>query len=617
MSETNVTEIKSLEGHPLADVKAREKIEALTKDMGKALLLEEGIQTVVVTSDNLYNPADVEVGGYYSYTDGAWTTRSDICSTGFIPCAPGDVFYFVQNGGVVHYGGNMTCYDKDHNFIVGVNVTNPNSAIESPGTIPDNENIRYFRISFQTSLYNANTYQINKDEIKQYDEYATTVYNTTAYNAEYDVLAPNINAMKAKVDTALILTKKEPEVVTTSDNLCNPQDCIPGGYYQYNNGAWIARSDIQSTGLIPCKPGDVYYAVRGGVENVAGQLTCYDEDGNYVAGANVTQVDGAYPINIPSNENIRYFRMSVLNWYFNTSYQINKDEIKPYDKYSAEVRDISGYYSEHNVYAPNITELDKKVKDGGKANKLYFAQTYNNDVTIMHKRSVVHETTYWLFVVNDVGFGGNTIKPRIVGTDPDNPLGGTGNTNVTAFCLKNNYAHVVNGGIYLSANNEADGITIIDGQILKSVGVEQFAVEQYVLGIDASGNFKTYRNASAESILADGSIYALTGFVPMIENGEAVSDSVLAVCPHYNVKHPRQVIGRLKDGKYFTFACDGRTDGEAGMTLRECIATIMADLDVEFAFDLDGGGSTQSTVGKKLVNRRIDNRAIPNVIVFE
>ena len=186
-----------------------------------------------------------------------------------------------------------------------------------------------------------------------------------------------------------------------------------------------------------------------------------------------------------------------------------------------------------------------------------------------------------------------------------------------SFAKNNEYLHVINGGIYLVATGEADGITIINGQILKNTGVEQFAAEQYVLGITKNGNMKAYINETAANILADGAIYALTGFVPLVQDGAPVADSVLAVCPHYNIRHPRQIVGVLSDGNYFTFCCDGRTDNENGMTLKECVDTITHDLDVQFAFNLDGGGSTQTAVGKKQVNRVIDGRKIPNVITFK
>lgn len=442
----------------------------------------------------------------------------------------------------------------------------------------------------------------------------------------------NGNVVISNVDNALFLTEGERQVIVTSNNLFSKADVETGGYYVYTNGSWAERSDICSTGYIPCKAGDVFYSVQtlanDSLCHYGGNVTCYDENYDFIVGVNVA-VQSEHteaPIVIPNNENIRYFRISLQASIYTNPYaffRINKDEIKPYDEYCVEIRDdSSGYYAEHPVFAPNITTIEDDIAAIKSGNVMYFEHQYNNEVTIQHKRSKVYGTTYWMFIINDKKFDGSTIKPRIVGTDASNPLGGSGVTNVSSFAVKDNYLHVVNGGIFCTQNyangkvNEADGITIIDGNILRSTGVEQFAVEQYVLGIDANGHFKTYRNETAENILADGCIHAVTAFVPLVENGEAVNNSVLSVCPHYNVKHPRQVIGRLKDGKYFTFACDGRTDGEAGMTLAEVIDTITADLPVEFAFNLDGGGSTQSVVGKKLVNRILDNRAIPNVIVF-
>lgn len=427
------------------------------------------------------------------------------------------------------------------------------------------------------------------------------------------------------VDKALLLSDNR-TLVVTSNNLYNKATVESGGYYQYTNGAWIERSDMCSTGFISCRAGEKFYSFLGSTGiSYGGHLTCYDEEHNFVVGANITQTSGSsiQPITIPDNENIRYFKRSFPSWiYSNGTYQINKDEIKPYDEYAEGYVGQVGYNADFDVIAPNITKIEQEIeeiKSGGLGDKVvsYYTQTYNNDVSIQHKRSVAYGTTFWTFVVNRTKFDGTRVKPRLVGTDDTNPLGGTATTNVSSFALKGDFLHVVNGGIFLTSPNEADGITIIDGNILKSTGVEQFAVEQYVLGIDANGNFKTYRNETAENILADGSIHAVTAFVPLIEGGEVVDDSVLAVCPHYNVKHPRQVIGKLKGGNYFTFACDGRTDGEAGMTLAEVIDTITTEFAVEFAFNLDGGGSTQSTVGKKLVNRMLDNRVVPNVIVFE
>jgi hypothetical protein len=56
--------------------------------------------------------------------------------------------------------------------------------------------------------------------------------------------------------------------------------------------------------------------------------------------------------------------------------------------------------------------------------------------------------------------------------------------------------------------------------------VEQFGNEQYVSGITDNEDFKAYRNESAENILADGSIYAITGFVQLVQSGIASDKSI-------------------------------------------------------------------------------------------
>lgn len=398
-----------------------------------------------------------------------------------------------------------------------------------------------------------------------------------------------------------------------SNNVADLSLFEAGGYYQYNNGQWLARSDISATGLIPCNAGEIYYLAVDDIplgestpRLVGGNVTFWNGYKEYVSGVNVTASEGYFVV--PSG--VKYFRSSLYTTE-KDRYRINLDSVKPLDDYNAV------YEFDKNIKAPNITSLESKVENISGKNKLYYSNTYNDNITVLHKRNEKVSTSYNITVINKEKFDGTKTKVTIAGTSDSNSLGDSNCLNVINFAKKNDYIHVINGGIYLVSTMEADGITIIDGNILKSTGVEQFNAEQYVLGINANGEFKSYINETAANILAGGYIYALTGFVPLIENGVNVSESILSVCPHYNVRHPRQIIGTLADGNYFTFCCDGRINGENGMTLQECIDTITKDLNVVFAFNLDGGGSAQSTVGKKQINRQIDGRKIPNVICFK
>lgn len=261
-----------------------------------------------------------------------------------------------------------------------------------------------------------------------------------------------------------------------------------------------------------------------------------------------------------------------------------------------------------------ILEREKMQK------KIFNCDGGKNGVTVLYGRNDKAATSYYEVLIPLFADNDRKTKIKVCATSPTSMLGDWNCINAKAFSEQHDYLVVMNAGIFLDPfSREADGITIIDGIIVKASGVELFPQEQYVLGITETGDFKTYYYEKAEKILQDSCIYAITGFVPLLEEGEPVSTEILSVCPHWNEPHPRQIIGRLINGDYFIFTCDGRSDHEKGMTLLECMHTILKDFgeSADFAFVLDGGGSTQTMVGKIQINAVIENRTVPNVIVFE
>jgi Phosphodiester glycosidase len=66
-------------------------------------------------------------------------------------------------------------------------------------------------------------------------------------------------------------------------------------------------------------------------------------------------------------------------------------------------------------------------------------------------------------------------------------------------------------------------------------------------------------------------------------------------------RHPRAALG-VADGIALSVACDGRTPGDAGLTLAE-LGQLMAALGSDEAINLDGGGSATLVCGSRLVNR--------------
>ena len=73
-------------------------------------------------------------------------------------------------------------------------------------------------------------------------------------------------------------------------------------------------------------------------------------------------------------------------------------------------------------------------------------------------------------------------------------------------------------------------------------------------------------------------------------------------------RYPRAALGIDGDSAW-ALACDGRADGEAGLTLAE-LAELMRTLGASAAINLDGGGSASLVSGGRLVNRPREEHGI-------
>lgn len=239
------------------------------------------------------------------------------------------------------------------------------------------------------------------------------------------------------------------------------------------------------------------------------------------------------------------------------------------------------------------------------------------NITVERIRDNKLKTTYFLTKINNNTFDGRKIVPKIKitasGADEADIK------NVRDFISANSdegvrYDVVINAGIQ-QPNGIGDGIIISDGVILRDA--EQTThLNQYTLAIDDDGFMKAFpHTVSAEDILSQGYTNAVVGFVPIVLDGEVAPMEVIELCPHYAQPNPRQVIGQFDNGDYIIMTVNGRLPKEKGMTLVE-MAEILVELGVDFAYNLDGGGSTQTFIGKKRINQNY-NRARPTLMTFE
>lgn len=146
------------------------------------------------------------------------------------------------------------------------------------------------------------------------------------------------------------------------------------------------------------------------------------------------------------------------------------------------------------------------------------------------------------------------------------------------------------------------GVQIVDGKIIHDIKTIAFT-----LGIKANNELVFYYpGTSANKMLQDGAVNALTAFIPLIVNHVNADDSVLVVNKHLPEKHPRQVIAQFDNLDLLFLSCGGRGfDGE-GMSSKD-VMRVLQKLNVKFAYMLDGGGSTSLVMGDKLLTKKIDS----------
>lgn len=155
-----------------------------------------------------------------------------------------------------------------------------------------------------------------------------------------------------------------------------------------------------------------------------------------------------------------------------------------------------------------------------------------------------------------------------------------------------------------------------------------------VLTIDANGDLgfanNMWHQGSAQTLVNQGIVSAFYYFMPIIVNYEDYDwQSALPDMPANKtygnqnwVISQKQIIGQYANGDYCIITAEGRGfNNSTGFSIVQT-QTLCKKLGLKFAFYMDGGGSTQTVLGKKRVNHcYYDNngtteRLLPGFIVF-
>lgn len=140
------------------------------------------------------------------------------------------------------------------------------------------------------------------------------------------------------------------------------------------------------------------------------------------------------------------------------------------------------------------------------------------------------------------------------------------------------------------------------------------------LTIDTNGDlWYAAADADAEAMVADDIVSAVCGFMPIIKNFEAIPSNEWNECDHYTLQAQRQIIGQYANGDYAVITCEGRSfNNSPGWTIEQA-QNICIGMGLKFAYNLDGGGSTEIVYGLKQLNLIYEGttgRKVPAFIVF-
>lgn len=177
----------------------------------------------------------------------------------------------------------------------------------------------------------------------------------------------------------------------------------------------------------------------------------------------------------------------------------------------------------------------------------------------------------------------------------------------------------INAGIFDISNTTPDGIVIQNGEVVQDAPTYVHSLCQ-PLTIDSNGDLGSASTSeSASDMVSRGIVSAVVGFIPIIVNYDEVPASEWNSVAHYTENAQRQIIGQFGNGDYAIITCEGRAfNNSDGWTIAEA-QSVCKKHGLKFAYNLDGGGSTETMLGKKHINTIYEGttgRKVPTFIVF-
>lgn len=161
----------------------------------------------------------------------------------------------------------------------------------------------------------------------------------------------------------------------------------------------------------------------------------------------------------------------------------------------------------------------------------------------------------------------------------------------------------INAGIFAkgAGTNLPHGILIMDSQVLQDQTYSELSSD--TIGIKEDGTFVTFDSSTvtAQELLNAGAINAFTAFKTLIKDG-------VSLISGQGSQAPRQIIAQKPNKDYVIFTASGRLKETPGISLGRAVDILLNDYGVDFAYELDGGGSVSTVIKGQKINENIDDK---------
>ncbi|MBR3117565.1 MAG: phosphodiester glycosidase family protein [Bacilli bacterium] len=198
-----------------------------------------------------------------------------------------------------------------------------------------------------------------------------------------------------------------------------------------------------------------------------------------------------------------------------------------------------------------------------------------------------------------------------------NPFIGYSNTKSPTEYARDNYTTLTinaSAGIRDLDTDDVENPSVIsNGEIIKQNDMVGKNISHYALyvGIKADRSISEYPiyNTTAQQMLNDGIIQAFHSYFKLVENGTAVDLTDVTYGDGTSATgnlSPRQAIGIKSDKTIIIITCDGRTAENKGLYNTD-LQQLLIDKGCVNAWNLDGGGSSSTSIKGIKINRNIDD----------